>query len=328
MFLAFLEKAGWGSWPRLRFVQGFLGALTAVSLYFQARLCFRRFSWNGTAGIWAAVLAAVWPPLIVYAARAMTETLFLFLLQSGMVLVLAAERGLRGGAPAGGVLLGAAALCRPVILPFLPAALFWLALPGVGGRRCYFRAGWFAAAAVVVLTPWTWRNFRLFGALVPVATQSGNILYLANNPVATGGTGSIARLIESGVYHTGEKEDEIAYSRAYGSAALKHIAADPRRFLSLSRRRLIWFLHLDGHGNVPAATAALWTLFILAAVGMAVSRRSPREIFLPLFLILEIVVTHMIVPPEGRYRLAMMPQIMLFAAAALAWAVVPAGDER
>jgi 4-amino-4-deoxy-L-arabinose transferase-like glycosyltransferase len=94
------------------------------------------------AGVAAAVVAAVYPPLVWMCAYALSETLFsLLALAAAIVLDIAMHRALThraGGAGvlAAGLLAGAATLVRPVMLLFLPLALLWMLRRGrPAGRR-------------------------------------------------------------------------------------------------------------------------------------------------------------------------------------------------
>jgi hypothetical protein len=78
--------------------------------------------------------------------------------------------------------LGAGSLTAGTILGAAPVLAAWL-----GWRRRSSGAVPAAAAALLmllgaaaVIAPWTWRNYRVHGGLVPLATNSGSVLYLGN----------------------------------------------------------------------------------------------------------------------------------------------------
>lgn len=106
-------------------------------------------------------LLAVYPVLIVYSGRLLTETLFTFLLAASMLLL---ARHLRRGRPweaaLSGLVMGLAALVRPGILlvPWLILGLMLLH----GRLRAMAWLG-YAAAFFMTLVPWTLRNQELFG---------------------------------------------------------------------------------------------------------------------------------------------------------------------
>lgn len=320
-FLAGLRLAGARSIRGVRLVQAILGAASCLWLLGIARLVFSLDKGKAPLAVplTAALLMAVYPPYIYYCASLMTETLFVFVLLAGIYSLLRSLEtdGSSFRLPAAGILLGLGILCRPTLLPFALLIPFWLriARPGKG---CFFRRMLsFLLPLILVLLPWGIRNYRLFQRIVPVTTQAGNILYLANNPLATGGTVSISYFLEGGVYHLGEEEDEITYSREYGDRALRFIAASPGRFLVLSLKRLAWFYHLDGHYPRVTFLLIFWGILGLAIAGIWLSREEWRWTSLLLLLIAVFTLIHMVFPPEGRYRLPIMPAVFAFSGVAL-----------
>jgi 4-amino-4-deoxy-L-arabinose transferase-like glycosyltransferase len=150
----------------LRAAHAILAGMGALALY----LFVRRF-----AGYWPAVAAmlvyALDPLLVVTGALLYPETLTAVLL----VLTCDAARaahlsGRHSAAIAAGAGLGLICLLRPVGLTLIPAVALWLLL--ADGR---FRARALAHAciaivvALVLLTPWTIRNYEVHDRFVPIA---------------------------------------------------------------------------------------------------------------------------------------------------------------
>src|SRR5260370_12145039 len=98
----------------------------------------------------------------------------------GRLLAADAVDGL-GRAAAAGVLWGVAVLTRETVLYFIPLAALWLALPPRAGGRA--RGAAFLVASLLVVAPWTYRNWAVFDAFVPVSTAGGPNLLHANPPL-------------------------------------------------------------------------------------------------------------------------------------------------
>jgi hypothetical protein len=151
-----------------------LGALIGVVTVGLIFLLARQIGGN-RAGLVAAGLAAIFPPLALIHLALISEPFFLALEIGAFLFVLAARRdgGLRWAAAAG-ALCGLAALTRGngVILVIVAALAVWPA-----GARFSWRglAAPFAVAlaAAAVVLPWTVRNAIVFDDLVPVSTQNG-----------------------------------------------------------------------------------------------------------------------------------------------------------
>lgn len=320
-FLAVFVGSGVFSFRLARTAQCLLGAASCGLLGLSVRSAFSGPSGlAAAAGLIAAGLMACDPLSVYYTGRLMTETLFIFLLLAAVLLLcLSAERGFAGfSLSAAGALLGLGILCRPTLVPFAAACLLWPPLRGKGFPR---RALSLACPLLLILLPWTARNFLLLGKFVPLNTQGGNNFYLANNPLSVGGTVRVNDLIAAGAFHLGETEDEIAYSREYGRKALSFIRSRPLRFLGLSLRRLAWFYHLDRHNPSLILAAALWSALLLGLAGALLARGWKGRPALFLLGILSFTLVHSIFLPEGRYRLPVMPFVYAFAAYALSFLV-------
>lgn len=159
--------------------QSLLGALTCVIVYLIG------WEWSGRRlGALAASLCIVDPEFLHWTGRFLTETLFTCLVALLVLLCIRLPRS-RGWTPTAvtGLVLGYATLVRPnllLLVPFL-VAYFLFCCEGALRRRLLF-ALLPPALCVLVLLPWTIRNYRVLGELVPVATIGGLALYAGLPP--------------------------------------------------------------------------------------------------------------------------------------------------
>ncbi|WP_437689954.1 glycosyltransferase family 39 protein [Sorangium sp. So ce176] len=213
----------------------------------------------------AALLAALSPGLIVYAALLMTEPLAaLGLVTAPWLLARDAARGrLVRGALLAGAALGLTALVRPQSLLCAPAlALLALPRPGgaAGGARAAWKRGALAAAisavtALAVVAPWTIRNCRVMDGCALVSTNGGWNLAIGAFPRATGrfetlraGDGCpIAR-------------GQVAQDRCWMAAGLQWIKDDPVRWLALIPKKLSFTFDHESFpiGYLGEANPAAW----------------------------------------------------------------------
>ena len=139
--------------------------------------------WNVTAAVVAGLIGAVQVSLIYFTGLLMSESLFVFWLLAFVCLWTAAIQAKRPiVALAAGLTFGAACLTRGMLLVFLPVLLLltWLSARGTGAwKKCV----WLLFGAIIVIAPWTWRNYQVHHALVPITTKSGYNLYIYTYPV-------------------------------------------------------------------------------------------------------------------------------------------------
>jgi 4-amino-4-deoxy-L-arabinose transferase-like glycosyltransferase len=134
------------------------------------------------AGLIAAGIAAVYPTLVAADGALMSETLYGLLTAASL---LAAYRLVDAPGAGRGAVLGAlvalTALTRGEALLLLPLVLIPVVWRGGAWRHDGLRAAAVALVAfVVVLTPWTARNWIVFNRPVAIATNSGTAVAGAN----------------------------------------------------------------------------------------------------------------------------------------------------
>jgi 4-amino-4-deoxy-L-arabinose transferase-like glycosyltransferase len=168
----------------VRWVQVGLGALTAGLYFLFARRAFGSLVLASLTGL----LCALHPFWIVATTELADGVLAAFVL--GLALWLGTRAGQSGGAMTSllyGLTLAGLALVRAALLPFaIVAVLSFL-------WRCRsLPRGWlFALLAFLgfanALVPWTVRNYRLTGDVVPIVDTTWRHLWAGNHPGATGG---------------------------------------------------------------------------------------------------------------------------------------------
>jgi 4-amino-4-deoxy-L-arabinose transferase-like glycosyltransferase len=184
--LAVVTKLGIGAELAQRALCGtLLGSGTVVLL----GLLGRRLG-GGRAGLFAALLAAVYPTLIAADGALLSESLYGLLVAAAMLAALRLrDRPTPSRALALGGLCGLAALTRPeaLLLLALLAVPVTLATGKDGVRIRVARAGLVILAAAVVVGPWTARNLSTFDRAVLISTNDGTTLAGSNCDVTYSG---------------------------------------------------------------------------------------------------------------------------------------------
>jgi len=173
LFLAGLDRLGLSGHTGRLVVQASLGAALLALVY----AWVRRVAGERTA-VLAALLAAIVPDFAVFSYLDLSENLSLLFVLGALLLFERATRepDARWWAWTG-ALLGLAALTREFCLTLLVP----LAVVGVGGERtrgAWARVGVMAAACLVVILPWTARNYATFGELIPLTDKAALNFYI------------------------------------------------------------------------------------------------------------------------------------------------------
>jgi 4-amino-4-deoxy-L-arabinose transferase-like glycosyltransferase len=249
----------WALWPPgfpFLLLAGFrlfgVGALAvdAVNLLLFAGSIFavyalaRRFG-EPTARL-AILLIALWPNLIASAGIASKETVIIFLLPVLLLLYLQAGEEPSPGRAAlkrfvAGMVFGYATLTQPGVMLLAGAFAAYELLMRTPLLRAGIRLALLAAGMLLVILPWTARNYRVLHAPVLVSTNGGDVFYRANNPRATGGW-----------MPDGERSlrqyDELTRSRLGYQWGKQWVRENPGGFLRLALKKQVLFLGDDAVG--------------------------------------------------------------------------------
>lgn len=274
-------------------------------------------------GLVAAWIAAVYPPLVWIPAYGFSEALFWPL---ALALAWTFDRAL--GPPsegaffagAAGLLTGLGILTRPALILFLPMALVWLVV-----RRRLTAALLLAAGAIIVVGPWTVRNYLHHERFVLVASDGGVTFWTGNHPLAIG-EGDMAanpalKIANQELRARYPGLNEEAMEPIYYREALAWIRAHPLQWLGLEARKVFYLLVPVGpsytlHSRLyyVASVVSYGILAVLAVVGIVrVGTQRGRTPGLWLLLASAVAVC-LIFFPQERFRIPIIDPALVVAA--------------
>jgi 4-amino-4-deoxy-L-arabinose transferase-like glycosyltransferase len=148
-----------------------------------------------------------------------------------------------------GVGTGVAGLFQPVVLPAF-ALISIIAMVGPARRRQWARltplliAG---AVTMLVLVPWTVRNYDVHGRLMLVKDGFGKELWMGNNPHATGtayvagGAREVTDVFPPPAWQHRAQQPEVVTMDGLQNEALDFIQAHPGAFIQRTAKKVAWF---------------------------------------------------------------------------------------
>lgn len=298
------------------------------------------------AGLSAGFLYALCGPLVLYALLPLGEGPAMFCLLAALLLLADAPQQPRRAWLAG-ALFGLAALMRPNLAPAGPLLALALPLPRTGPdsphtrRQRALASARFLAALLLVLAPFMAHNLALEGRASPFGFQGGFTLYSGNHPGASGVGDRLPGFSNVPFAVVAEARDEasrrmgqplpLAEADAFWYAETgRFLAEHPAEALRLLGVKALLLLNSQGvdatinlgfsrrFSPVAAALALpLGLLLGLAVFGLARAARCPVAAALAATLCATavLVVLFQVTP---RYRVVLLPPLIVFAGAGLA----------
>lgn len=314
-------------WARM--AQAILAAAVAPAAFVLAR----RFLSDETifAPVLAGLAAACDPFLVFFSGLLLTEALFAAVLVATWVCVLNGERGSWAKIGGAGILMWMAVMLRPsaaVLVVLTPLAMI------VRGRfrpTAIMRAAMIPVVVVILLAPWALRNYAVIGQWCWLTTRGGISLYDGLQPGATG---------ESDLAHTKtmaavRNMTEVEWDAHFRAAAWAGARRDPAGTLRLAERKFLrtWSLIpnvAEYHGGATAKISAAWMTMMLglAAVGFWQSRRRVAAWMMLLLPVVAFTALHMVYVGSVRYRVPLMPLVMVLSAVGAAGMLKPARSAK
>lgn len=340
-----------GRVPSVSVVQSVMDTLSCFLVFLLAyRLLDRR-----KAALVAAAVYAIYPPFLLSVITPMTETSTILLtLVAAYALIKAiggedgdeaAARGGFGRYVLAGALMGLLILLKPAMLgfPFAVGLMLFALRERVGGWLV--RSAIYIGVAYLVVSPWTLRNYAVFGVFLPVASHGGQTLWGGTGPadgICLGGwaypvasvngpdpgNDRIPRISEptyrkiTAMQERLSQLDEIQLDKALRAEAIKEIKQHPGRYLFLAVKKpfRLWFnLWNDFPPSMSSyAIAGLnAVLLALAVLGYRRSKIDYRFKILSVYLIGYTTVLSMLAFANLRYSYPLMPFVIILAASVI-----------
>jgi hypothetical protein len=318
LFLAALDLATPGSslLPTVKAAQAALGAL---GVWLIAAIAARATGPRGAR--LAAWLAALYPPLVWTPAYVFSETLYMAL---ALANVLAADRAIGSGAGSGWVRLVACGLLGGLAALTRPAHVFFLLLLGLYllARRQVVAVTLVAVGAILVVAPWTARNWREYGRPVLIASEGGITFWTGNHPLSAG-EGDMAanpaikrdnQRLRAG--HAGRSPE--ALEPVYYREAFAAISRDPVWWAGLLARKVFYTVVPVGPSYTLHSTRYLvasvvsYGLILIAGIagGVALWRAGRWPVSLGLLLGSALLVCVVFFPQE-RFRIPVIDPTLI-----------------
>ena len=319
------------------------GAATCVLVWMLAREYFTR-----AVALTAGVVAALYWPFIYFEGEVLIEPVYLTLVVlSVWCLGRAIARPTLVRLLIAGACVGLAALARPTILILLLAIPFAFAAYRQGRTTTRPRASWLrpsaivVAACAIVLLPATLHNYSAGRAFVPVTWAGGLNFYIGNNAEADGRSawipgarsewmGGEAEALAIASQQAGDSLSAAQASRFYTARGMDFLTTQPAAAAQLLAKKiymfwegpersnekyLYFFWDRFGLGRVPMP--GFWLVAPFALAGIALSWPRRRELALLYLFVLAYFVGVVVFFVVARYRLPVVPVLIVFAAYAM-----------
>ena len=327
LLLAFIYGIfGFKSYGMVVVLHAVLGAASAVLAYKTGELLFgKRYAWIPYGLTLGYPLFAFWGMYVL------TETTYVFMIT--LFLYLLARYTQEANQPKLrtllilGAAIGISNLVRPLLLLFFPVLGLWIWWMQLGRLKIALRDFTIIVMmTMLVMSPWWIRNGLKYHQFIAVSNYGSYEFYLGNNPrTITDNYFVFAQpSYDPDVKARIEKLPVLEQEKEYKSLGVSYILSHPVQFVQRTlakERNLFWQPVTPVFGESYKMQGYLldkWYL-LLGLIGVFLSFFSLRKYsFLLLFTVYYSFIVSMITVVSGaRYRLPVMPAMILFASLAL-----------
>lgn len=317
VFLASIYGFYGRSFLTVRVVQALLGTGLILLIYLIGKNLF-----NQKVGLLAAFLSALDPVAIFFTGLLLSETLYSFILLAAVYFWLKLSRDARTTLKSGffwiaSILWGMAILIKPISLQLLIFCALVKIIASRFHKKTIMSTLGICLLSLAIQTPWVLHNYSLCGKFILTTTGGGITLYESNNPKADGGPG-YEKIVWT---EEMKKMNEVEIDRYFKHEALEFIRKNPGRFLELAGKKFLRFWSVVPNAKDFQRPIYFWTslifytpVFILGCVGIIQGIKRWRELALLYCVIIFFTLTHMVFLGSVRYRMPVMPFMLLFTA--------------
>ena len=234
-----------GRWAEPMQIAKLADVLLSTGLLWLTFACSRRLFQSTRAALVGVAILAFFPNIIAYTSLMTVEVFYLFLLMCSVWLLLrGVDEERHRWLVVAGITFAAATLTKPqtILMPLVLLAFFYRSRP----RLLLETVALVYLTIVLLLTPWTVRNFRAFGHLIFISNNSGTNLWIGNNPQATGEYAFGRELFDPLL----AIPDEYARDQHARALAIDYVRTNPRGALQLLPKKVLhlYLFDVDGFG--------------------------------------------------------------------------------
>ena len=184
---------------------------------------------------------------------------------------------------------------------------------------------------VLPIIPWTIRNVKTFHTFVPIAVGTGDVLWTGNYLPFDGKYNYDKTMALMDSMTVGM--NQIDRDAKLVAEAKKNMVAEPAKTIWLIVRKFFrfwtWVYESAPSGQKRTTSSpvklvleiAYYPVFILFLAGLVVTRKRWKEFVLIYLLLLYYASLHAVMLVVPRYRIPVIPLMVIFAAAAVGWLI-------
>jgi len=329
-----------------RLIQFAIGAINCVLLYFIGKRIF-----NKQVGIVASLLLALYSPGIFYEGFLSASFLSIFLNCVIILLILSVHQ--KPGFVKWlftGFLIGVSGLAGATIFLFIPFLIWWIfkAYKQLDLKKKFSYTVAIFIGVFFIIGIITFRNYAVGKDFVPISWHNGITFYTGNNPNSEGTfhlPPSIGRGMKSAMRNSRLEAEKVLQRKLKPSEVsgywfkqgILFIKNEPSKYCKslFDKFLLFWNGHeISDVVNMrlfinrfsPLLQLPLFNFSVImpfAILGMVLTFKSRRrpEVSLIYMLVLSHMISVMIYFVNGRYRLPIVPFLMLFSSFAVVWII-------
>lgn len=317
-FLAGIYKLFGHSYPAVWIFQALLHSISAYLIYLICLLAFAESENKIKIGLWASAIFGFYPDLIEISAMLMTETLYLFFtcLMVYLFLLYIKNNTFKIFLSLS-FILGLAILVRPPLLFSLPIVFFYLYRKKEWGRFFIM-----ISILILVFLPWTLRNYKVYGEIMPFGTAGSLNFWIGNHVGANGEQEPNTSIndyiaMNRAVDVQGRSIEQFkSFILSYPGEFTKLTFLRINKYFSILRPMGFWF-YASGWRQILFVFCSFVFSFFVFVLGLGGILRSYKlkniytnyliafTVFTPLILFITVV--------ETRYRFQIYPFLAIFA---------------
>lgn len=331
LFLSCVYAIFGHSFLAVRVMHSIIGTASVLMMYLIARDMF-----SEKAGLIACVIGAIYPVFVFFAGLVLTETLFIFLFLCLTFFIRKMTLQINWGHTiCAGMFAGLSILIKPIMVYFLLFAfVIMLTICADRRKRLLLKVLLVLLIASSVIAPWIWDNYKRCGEFIVLTTGGGLTLYESNNPRADGGPG-VEKIIWT---EEMKRMNEIELDKHFKRETALFIKNNPRRFLELAVIKLSRFWSFTPNASdyqnwkyKLISIISYGPVVLLAAWQIVAARKRWKQLAFLYLPIVFFTLAHTVILGSLRYRIPVMPYVIIFAAHGLSKLILPkeaCGNEK